>query len=58
MKGAFVYASAEIAVESARRDRLDDSLLTEKASFNLTRYTAFNLPAPRRSGSAIPAALA
>src|SRR6202167_638767 len=31
----FVYASAEIARESARRDRLQDSLLAEKASFNL-----------------------
>ena len=37
----FVYASAEIAFESARRDRLEDSLLAEKAGFNLTRYTAF-----------------
>ena len=36
----FVYASAEIAFESARRDRLEDSLLAEKAAFNLTRYTA------------------
>jgi hypothetical protein len=36
----FVYASAEIAVESARRDRLEDSKLAEKAAFNLTRYTA------------------
>jgi hypothetical protein len=36
----FVYASAEIALESARRDRLDDSLLAEKASFNLTKYAA------------------
>jgi hypothetical protein len=34
----FVFASAEIAAESARRDRLADSLLAEKAAFNLTRY--------------------
>jgi hypothetical protein len=34
----FVYASAEIAVEAARRDRLQDSLLAEKAGFNLTLY--------------------
>ncbi len=37
----FVYASAEIAFESARRDRLADSLLAEKAGFNLEKYTAF-----------------
>jgi hypothetical protein len=35
----FVYASAEITLESARRDRLADSLLAEKAAFNLARYT-------------------
>jgi len=40
----FVYASAEIARESNRRDRLQDSLLAEKAAFNLTRYTAWRLP--------------
>ncbi len=34
----FVYASAEIALESARRDRLEDSLLAEKAGFNLDVY--------------------
>jgi hypothetical protein len=34
----FVYASAEIAAESARRDRLADSLLAEKANFNLAQY--------------------
>src|ERR1022692_5290559 len=32
----FVYASVEIAAESARRDRLYDSLLAEKTGFNLT----------------------
>jgi hypothetical protein len=37
----FVYASAEISAESARRDRLQDSLLAEKAGFNLGKYTAF-----------------
>jgi hypothetical protein len=36
----FVYASAEIARESARRDCLHDSKLAEKAAFSLTRYTA------------------
>jgi hypothetical protein len=41
MKGEFVYASAEITAESARRDRLEDSLLAEKAAFNLAQYTAF-----------------
>jgi hypothetical protein len=40
----FVYASAEITAESARRDRLDDSLLAEKAGFNLARYTARSVP--------------
>jgi hypothetical protein len=39
--GKFVYARAGIALESARRDRLQDSLLAEKAAFNLDRYTAF-----------------
>src|SRR5580658_7731546 len=34
-----VYASAETALESARRDRFQDSLLAEKAGFNLARYT-------------------
>jgi hypothetical protein len=41
MKGEFVYASAEITAEAARRARLQDSLIAEKACFNLTRYTAF-----------------
>jgi hypothetical protein len=36
----FVYASAEIAFESARRDRFQNSLLAEKANFNLAEYTA------------------
>ncbi len=35
MKGEFVYASAEIEREVRRRDRLADSLLAEKAAFNL-----------------------
>jgi hypothetical protein len=34
-----LYASAEIAAESARRDRLADSLLAEEAAFNLAQYT-------------------
>jgi hypothetical protein len=42
--GKFVYASAEITAESARRDHLQDSLLAEKASFNLTKYTALVPP--------------
>jgi hypothetical protein len=37
----FVYASAEIALEAARRARLQDSLLAEKAGFNLIKYTAW-----------------
>jgi hypothetical protein len=43
----FVYASAEIALESARRDRLEDALLAEKAGFNLTKYTVLtSTPVP------------
>jgi hypothetical protein len=38
--GKFVYASADIAAEAARRDRFQDSLLAEKAGFNLTRYNS------------------
>src|SRR5580658_6269191 len=41
MKGEFVYASPEITAESARRGRLEDSLLAEKAGFNLDAYAAF-----------------
>jgi hypothetical protein len=44
MKGEFVYASAEIAAEADRRNRLQDSLLAEKAGFNLTKYTALVPP--------------
>jgi hypothetical protein len=40
--GKFVYASAE----SARRDRLQDSFIAEKAGFNLARYTALVPVAP------------
>jgi len=40
----FVYASSEIAREADRRDRLQDSLLAEKAGFNLARYTACRVP--------------
>ncbi len=36
----FVYTSVEISAESARRDRLQDSLLAEKSGFDLTRYRA------------------
>ena len=46
MKGEFVYASAEISAESARRDRLENSLLAEKAGFNLEKYTALVPVAP------------
>jgi len=38
----FVYASAEIALESARRDRLQDAKLAEKARFNLAAYQVFS----------------
>jgi hypothetical protein len=39
-ENGFVHSSAEIVWESARRDRLQDSKLAEKAAFNLTRYAA------------------
>jgi hypothetical protein len=35
----FVLTSAQIALESARRDRLADSFLAEKAAFNFAEYT-------------------
>ena len=41
----FVYASVEIAAESARRDRLEDSLRAEKAGFNLAAYMFSVAPA-------------
>jgi hypothetical protein len=44
MKGKFVYASPEIALEAARRARLEDALLAEKAGFNLTQYTDLTSP--------------
>jgi len=44
MKGEFVYASPATTAESARRDRLQDSLLAEKAYFNLDKYTALVPP--------------
>jgi len=44
MGNGFVYASAEIAAEIVRRDRLKDSRLAEEAGFNLTRYTAWHVP--------------
>jgi hypothetical protein len=34
----FVFASAEVTLEAARRDRLADSKRAEKAGFNLTEY--------------------
>ena len=37
-ENGFVYASAEIARESARRDRIQDSLWAENAGFNLAAY--------------------
>jgi hypothetical protein len=37
-----LYASAAITAESARRDRLADSLLAEEAGFNLAQYTAWS----------------
>jgi hypothetical protein len=43
--GKFVYASAEITAEAARRARLEDSLLAEKAGFNLDAYNLSVAPA-------------
>ena len=40
-ENGFVFATAEIARESTRRDRLQDSRLAENASFNLAQYTAW-----------------
>jgi hypothetical protein len=40
----FVYASAEIALEAARRARHEDSLLAENAGFNLEKYTGLERP--------------
>jgi hypothetical protein len=37
-ENGFVYASAEIGKESARRDRIQDSLIAENAGFNLAAY--------------------
>ena len=37
-ENGFVYASAEIALESARRDRFDDARNAENAGFNLAQY--------------------
>jgi len=37
-ENGFVYASAEIARESARRDRFEDAKQAEKAGFNLAEY--------------------
>jgi hypothetical protein len=37
-ENGFVYATAEITRESARRDRLQDSLLAENAGFSLAAY--------------------
>jgi hypothetical protein len=45
MENKFVYASADVTTESARRDRLADSLLAEKAAFNLAQYTFSVAPA-------------
>ena len=41
-----VLASAEIALESARRDRLEDSKLAEEAAFDLAQYNAWRLVPP------------
>jgi hypothetical protein len=47
----FVYASAEITAESARRDRLQDSFLAEKSGFVLTRYNAARSQQPEQQAA-------
>jgi hypothetical protein len=47
----FVYASAEITAESARRDRLQDSFLAEKSGFVLTRYNAARFQQPEQQAA-------
>jgi hypothetical protein len=43
----FVFSSAEIANESARRERLQDSLTAEKAAFNLADYRTASAYEPK-----------
>jgi hypothetical protein len=47
-ENGFVYASAEIARESARRDRFEDAKLAEKAGFNLAEFQKLISSPPNR----------
>jgi hypothetical protein len=47
----FVYASAEIALESARRDRFEAAKLAEKAGFNLADFQKLISSSPDRCHS-------
>jgi len=49
-----VHASPEITAESARRDRLADSLLAEEAGFNFAQYTAYTAGDPTAREEAWP----
>ena len=40
----FVFANAEIASESRRRDRLRDAERAEKADFDIDNYTKWQIP--------------
>jgi len=45
----FVYASAEIALESARRDRFEAAKQAEKTGFNLAKYSAWSEHAEKQA---------
>jgi len=47
----FVYASAEITLESARRDRFEAAKLAEKAGFNLADFQKLISSSPNRCHS-------
>jgi hypothetical protein len=49
--GKFVYASAEITAESARLDRLRDSLLAEQSGFDVTRCKAAKSQQPEQQAA-------
>jgi hypothetical protein len=46
-----VYASAEIAREQRRRERLQDAIFAENAGFNLAKYNSIVPPLPERQAA-------
>jgi hypothetical protein len=50
-RDGFVYASAEITLESARRDRFEAAKLAEKAGFNLADFQKLISSSPDRCHS-------